>query len=52
MDKFKKGDKIVDKRYGEGVVISIDPDEREFRYNVLFKDGTKAWISGNNAKAF
>ena len=49
-DKFVIGDKITSKRYGEGVVKNIDPNNYEFHYDVKFKDGTGAWISGRDSK--
>ncbi len=41
--KFNVGDHVYDKKYGFGVVHKVDPNDKEFPYNIHYEDGTTIW---------
>ena len=42
---LKIGDRIVHKTYGEGAVKDIDKNDVNFRYLIVFDDGSKSWLA-------
>ena len=44
--RFRIGDRIVSKKYGNGVVTDVNPEDPTFCYNATFEDGTRAWYNG------
>lgn len=41
--KFNVGDRVFDKKYGFGYVHQVNPNDRDFPYDIHYEDGTKIW---------
>ena len=42
--KFNIGDDVYNKERGVGKIKKIDPEDKEFKFLIRFKDGGMAWL--------
>lgn len=47
--RFNVGDRVFDAKYGYGTVHQVDPDNRDYPYDIHYDDGTMIWHKAKGA---